>query len=106
MDQAASTYVTESCKSKSHFLWRGVRCRFQDDEKENGVNTSSKEGCSSDKDSVLSFKTLFQELGLMIECDEITTWLASDVNDSGVQMLTDTEICDTKNGLIIWLNLP
>ena len=30
----------------------------------------------------------------MVECDEITTWLESDVNDSGVQMLTDTEICD------------
>ena len=82
-------------KSKSHFLWCGIRCRSQENEKEeNEVFASSKEGCSSDKDGVLSFKTLFQELGLMVECDEITTWLASDVNDPGVQMLTDTEICD------------
>ena len=94
MDQAA-TCVKESCKSESHFLWRGVRCRFQNNEtEETEVYTSSKEGYSSDKECVLSFKTLFQELGLMVKCDEITTWLESDVNDSGVQMLTDTEICD------------
>ena len=30
----------------------------------------------------------------MVECDEITIWLASDDNDPGVQMLTDSEICD------------
>lgn len=36
----------------------------------------------------------FQQLGLTVESDEITTWLASDVNDPGIQMLTDSEICD------------
>lgn len=94
MDQPA-THVTEFCKSKSYFLWRGVRCRFQENEKEkNKVITSSQEGCSGDELGVLCFKSLFQELGLTAESEEITTWLESDVNDPGVQMLTDSEICD------------
>lgn len=94
MDQPA-TRVTEYCKSKSYFLWRGVGCRFQENEKEkNEVITSSQEGCSGDKLGELCFKSLFQELELTVESDEITIWLESDVNDPGVQMLTDSEICD------------
>ena len=31
---------------------------------------------------------------MTVECDEIAAWLASDDNDPGVQMLTDSEYCD------------
>lgn len=54
---------------------------------------SSKEGCNNDR-IVCYPLSLFQELGLTVERDEITTWLTSDLYDPGVQMLTDTEICD------------
>ena len=42
---------------------------------------------------MLSFKSLFQVLGLTVESKEITSWLENNVNDPGVQMLTDL-ICD------------
>ena len=42
----------------------------------------------------LGFQSLFKELSVNIESDKITEWLNSDANDKGVQMYTDSEICD------------
>ena len=40
------------------------------------------------------FETLFNELGVEIESDKIDEWLDSDINDSGVHMYSDAEICE------------
>ena len=48
----------------------------------------------SDIDDELSFQSLFKELSVNIESDKIMEWLNSDANDKGVQMYTDSEICD------------
>ena len=37
---------------------------------------------------------LFRELGVEIEPSDIVSWLDSDVDESGVQMYTDDEICE------------
>ena len=36
----------------------------------------------------------FQELGYSIDDNEISTWLNSDSNDPGFQLMTDDEICE------------
>ena len=36
----------------------------------------------------------FQELGYSMDDSEISTWLNSDSNDTGFQLMTDDEICD------------
>ena len=60
----------------------GLDVDFRGMKKNNKVIASSKEGCSIDKH------------GLTVMRDKITTWLTSDDNDLGVQMLTNSKICD------------
>ena len=45
-------------------------------------------------DDELGFQSLFRELGVEIERSKIMEWLNSDANDKGVQIYTDSEICD------------
>ena len=40
------------------------------------------------------FTPEFQELRYSLDENEISTWLNSDSNDPGFQMMTDDEICD------------
>ena len=40
------------------------------------------------------FETLFHELGVEIEPDKIDEWLDSDINDCGVHIYSDAEICE------------
>lgn len=73
-------------------LWQGVRIRIShsDDTTAHATTTDA----VSDIDDELSFQTLFKELGVEIEPDKITEWLNSDANDKGVQIYTDSEICE------------
>ena len=94
-NSAACTPV--STEAKSFFVWRGIRVRFPSQEKEKKLAVSSfKEHSSCDdyESGVTCFKNLFHELGFSLEAEEIIAWLKSDANDSGVQILTDSEICD------------
>ena len=56
--------------------------------------SSSKEDCSSSDVGIASFGSLFHELGFNIQADVISEWLDNDANDSGVQIFTDSEICE------------
>lgn len=37
---------------------------------------------------------MFEEIGYALNQQELAEWLSSDANDSGVQIYTDSEICD------------
>ena len=72
---------------RGYGVWQGVKIRIvhSDDSPTDVV---------SDIDDELSFQSLFKELSVNIESAKIMEWLNSDANDKGVQMYTDSEICD------------
>ena len=47
-----------------------------------------------DGDDKQVFILELQELGYSMDENEISTWLNSDSNDPGFQLMTDDEICD------------
>ena len=70
-----------TASSSSGFWWRGIRIRP-------ALKTES----STD---VTEFKTLFDELGVSLDEDNISDWLNCDFDiSSGVEIYSDQEICD------------
>ena len=61
------------------------------DPKESEDQTEGQEDGDEDEQE---FIHEFQELGYSIDENEISTWLKSDSNDPGFQLMTDDEICD------------
>ena len=47
-----------------------------------------------DRDDEQKFTPEFQELGYSMDENEISTWLNSDSNDPGFQLMTDDKLCD------------
>ena len=78
-----------SKESRGYCIWRGLRIRIGHPDGKN----LSEPGIANDA-PIEDFQMLFQELGVEMESDEITSWLDSDVEDPGVQIYTDTEICE------------
>ena len=52
------------------------------------------EGQEDGDEDEQEFMHEFQELGYSMDENEISTWLNSDSNDPGFQLMTDDEICD------------
>ena len=52
------------------------------------------EGQEDGDEDEQEFMHEFQELGYSMDANEISTWLNSDSNDPGFQLMTDDEICD------------
>lgn len=82
----------KSDENESHHgycLWHGIRIQIAHSDTSTVTAVSDANDVAIDK-----FETLFSELGVEIESDEINEWLTSDANDGGVHIYTDTEICE------------
>lgn len=82
----------EAKKSSGYSVWHGLRIRIghSDDEGSADVDLAG-----TDEDITINgFEDMFEALGVKIETSEIAKWLDSDVNDSGVQIFTEDEICE------------
>ena len=47
----------------------------------------------SNEEHISQFKEVFQQVGYEVNDEEVHEWLTCDMDDQGVQMLTDSEIC-------------
>ena len=84
-----ATRSTYSCSTYSHAYRYGIRFRpriVQDVKLQSTLSQSNEENISQ-------FKGVFQQVGYEIDDEEVYEWLTCDVDDQGVQMLTDSEIC-------------
>ena len=93
---ASVSQIPEEAKCYGYGIFHGLKVRIKRSIKEIEI---SKDDSDNDlviatEDSVARFKDMFDALGVRIETSEIAAWLNSDVNDSGVQIFTDDEICD------------
>lgn len=82
---------------RGYGLWRGVRIQIahSDDTTMDATTTdATTTDAVSDIDDELGFRSLFKAVGVEIELDKIMEWLNSDANDKGVQIYTDSEICE------------
>ena len=68
-------------------VWKGIRIRIAHSDACTAVPEVSDVPTHE-------FETLFNELGVEIESDKINEWLDSDINDSGVHIYSDAEICE------------
>ncbi len=84
--------VTKS--SGSYAIWKGIRIRPQLPT-EQAIPPETP--LVPSEPSIPEFQEMFAELRLNLEDEEIASWLESDFNDPGVQILSDTEICDLVN---------
>ena len=78
--------IKESTLGKS---WRKIMSIQEP--KESDDQTEGQEDGDEDEQE---FIPEFQKLGYSIDENEISTWLNSDSNDPGFQLMTDDEICD------------
>lgn len=72
--------TASSTASCSGAFWRGIRFR--------PASSAVQAYETSD------FQDLFEELGVNLDADGISAWLDCDSNICGVQVFSDTEICD------------
>ena len=81
-DESVTSLPIASTGSSGAFFWNGIRIRpaLQSD--------------SAVCDYVSDFQYIFGELGMNLDAGNITDWLECDLNDSGVQVYSDQEICD------------
>ena len=63
--------------SNASFYSQGIRVRF-----------------TNPAPQAFEFQSMFQELGYVLTPQEVAKWLDSDANDPGIQLYTDSEICD------------
>ena len=86
--------VKETSKPRSrysHAFIQGIRIKPQ---VESSVAETPESDSSSGEPSTSEFQSIFGQVGFQLEEDEIYHWLESDLNDPGVQRLSDSEICD------------
>ena len=82
---------------RGYGLWQGIRIQIaHSDDTTMDVTTTdaTTTDAVSDIDDELGFQNLFKAVGVEIELDKIMEWLNSDANDKGVQIYTDSEICE------------
>lgn len=79
---------------RGYGLWQGIRIRIAHSDDTTTDATTCTTDAVSDIDDELGFQSLFKAVGVEIEIDKLTEWLNSDANDRGVQIYTDSEICE------------
>ena len=75
--------------SDSSFYFGGFRVRFTKD-----FSIGPEPRIGPEPQALAEFQSMFEELGCDLNQQEVAEWLSSDANDSGVQVYTDSEICD------------
>ena len=75
--------------SDSSFYFGGFRVRFTKD-----FSIGPEPRIGPEHQALAEFQSMFEELGCDLNQQEVAEWLSSDANDSGVQVYTDSEICD------------
>ena len=81
-DETPPVKMRKSCKNPS-FYSGGIRSRFTWDFMSGPA-----------PQTFIQFQGMFQELGHALTQQEVAEWLDQDANDPGVQLYTDSEICD------------
>lgn len=71
-------------KPPASFYSQGVRVRFSSADFKIGPTPQA----------LVELQGMFQELGFTLTKHEVTEWLDNDADDQGVQLYTDSEICD------------
>ena len=79
--------------SRGSGIWRGVRIRIHSDSEE---TTKAEQNTQEENEEleVSAFQDRFKEIGFIMDADTIIKWLSSDFMDPGVQVFTDSEICE------------
>ena len=81
--------------SRGCAIWRGVRIRISSDTEETkSVEAERRLQEESDDLEISTFQDMLKEIGFDTDTDTIAEWLSSDAADPGVQLFTDSEICE------------
>ena len=88
-DKYSSSDFQSLGRTHGYGLWNGVRFRMAHSDVNNIEPVEVKNSVCLD-----DFELLFAQLGVEMSPEDVVDWLESDSNDEGVQIYTDTEICD------------
>ena len=81
--------------SRGCAIWRGVRIRIHSDSEETESDKAEQRvQDETDELEISTFQDMLKEIGFDTDTDTIAEWLSSDSADPGVQLFTDSEICE------------
>ena len=81
--------------SRGSGIWHGIRIRIHTDSEETKiVKAEQKVQEENDELEVSMFQDMFKEIGFDLDADTIVEWLSSDSMDPGVQVFSESEICE------------